>query len=532
MASRMISMSNAHPPAKFVKPIHFNNLTNSNNDDNVTNLTKSDILSSPSDNPVDTRWTLGLMNAEGKYLTAESFGYKINATGNTLRKKQKWSIEQDNDEFCFLISPLGCYLSTDKYGKLSCEKEVSDSDCRFLLEANSDGKWAFKSANYGYYFGGVGDRLHCFSKTPELWIVHLAIHPQINLRHALRKRYARLEDDEIHVDEIIPWGSDCLITIEFREDKYAIRTSNGMYLHKDGKLVTLPSEDTLFSVEFHKGCVAFKHSNGKYLTPVGPQGIITARSKCVTKDELFMFDANHAQIALIANNGKLASVKQGLDVSANQIEINDTETFQLEEDESNTRWNLRTNSNKYWKLENNHGIQSTGRALDSNSQFEITWIKSGHVVIKACNGKYLTAAATGHMRAVSENITDMEIFRISVVNRPILVLKCVYGMVGYKNKTSYKLECNKSTFNVIMLEESDDMMGFYHLKGSHGQFWEIGSDNTLSANSTLATKFSIELMPNNRMLIKGPNGCYLKGEQNGNLTSNVQDQKLATEWEF
>ncbi len=78
------------------------------------------------------------------------------------------------------------------------------------------------------------------------------------MRHALRKRYARLEDDEIHIDEIIPWGSDCLITIEFREEKYAIRTSNGMYLNKDGKLVTLPSEDTLFNIEFHKGCVAFK----------------------------------------------------------------------------------------------------------------------------------------------------------------------------------------------------------------------------------------------------------------------------------
>ena len=49
-----------------------------------------------------------------------------------------------------------------------------------------------------------------------------------------------------------------MITIEFREERYAIRTSNGMYLNRDGKLVPLPSEDTLFSIEFHKGCVAFK----------------------------------------------------------------------------------------------------------------------------------------------------------------------------------------------------------------------------------------------------------------------------------
>jgi fascin 1/2 len=49
-----------------------------------------------------------------------------------------------------------------------------------------------------------------------------------------------------------------LITIEFREEKYAIRTSNGMYLNMNGKLVNMPSDDTLFSIEFHKGCVAFK----------------------------------------------------------------------------------------------------------------------------------------------------------------------------------------------------------------------------------------------------------------------------------
>jgi hypothetical protein len=122
---------------------------------------------------------LGLVNKDGKYLTAENFGFKINATGNTLRKKQKWSIEQDNNEFVYLKSPLNFYLSADKYGKLSCEKPSPDSDCRFILESNDDGKWSFKSATHGYYFGGSNDQLHCFSKTPEWWIVHLALHPQV-----------------------------------------------------------------------------------------------------------------------------------------------------------------------------------------------------------------------------------------------------------------------------------------------------------------------------------------------------------------
>lgn len=458
------------------------------------------------------KWNLGLMKPDGKYLTAENFGFKINASGNTLRKKQKWQIEQDLDEFFYLISPLGCYLSTDKYGKLTCEKLASDDDCKFFLETNASGKWAFKSASHGYYFGGSGDHLHCFSKTPEWWIVHLAIHPQINLRHVLRKRYARLEDDEIHVDEIIPWGSDCLITIEFRDEKYAIRTSNGMYLHSDGKLTQAPSEDTLFNIEMHKGCVAFKNKHGKYLTAVGPQGVVTARSKSVTKDELFIFDPNHIQISMIANNGKLVSVKQGVDVSANQIELADTETFQLEEDTVNEKWSFRTNTNRYWKLDTSNGVQANSDLRAPSCLFDMVWIKAGHVVLRAANGKYVSAAATGHMRATSDTVSDLEVFRVSLVNRPILVLKCEYGLIGYKNRTGYKLECNKSTFNVIMLEECDD--GYYTFKGSHGLYWDIGSDNSLSANSTVKNRFSMELLPNNKMLIRGPNGCYLKLVEN------------------
>lgn len=94
------------------------------------------------------------------------------------------------------------------------------------------------------------------------------------------------------------------------------------------------------------------------------------------------------------------------------------------------------------------------------------WLKAGHVALRASNGKFISAAATGHMRASSDIVSDLEVFRMSLVNRPILVLKCEYGLVGYKNKANFKLECNKSTFNVIMLEEATDFPGFYCLKGN------------------------------------------------------------------
>ena len=44
--------------------------------------------------------------------------------------------------------------------------------------------------------------------------------------------------EEIHVEENVPWGEDTLFTLEFREEanKYAIHTCTNMYLQKDGKL--------------------------------------------------------------------------------------------------------------------------------------------------------------------------------------------------------------------------------------------------------------------------------------------------------
>ncbi len=95
------------------------------------------------------------------------------------------------------------------------------------------------------------------------------------------------------------------------------------------------------------------------MTPVGPQGVVLARSKCITKDELFVFDPSHTQISLIGPNGKYVSTKQGIDVSANQIEHDNTENFQLENDASNAKWMFRSSTNTYWKLETNNGIQAS-----------------------------------------------------------------------------------------------------------------------------------------------------------------------------
>lgn len=50
----------------------------------------------------------------------------------------------------------------------------------------------------------------------------------------------------------------------------------------------------------------------------------------------------------------------GVDLTANQEEISDHETFQLEFDWSTKRWYIRTMQDKYWTLETGGGIQAAG----------------------------------------------------------------------------------------------------------------------------------------------------------------------------
>lgn len=491
------------------------------------------------------QWKVGLVNFQTRYLTAETFGCKINASGTTMRKKQLWIIEHDptEDDTVYIRSHLGRYLAGDKRGNVTCSSEEIGEAERFSIQYHTDGsgRWAVRNRVTGYYFGGAEDSLKCYEKQPgqsEWWTVHLAIHPQVNLRNLNRQKYAFLDPttDRLQVTALIPWGQAALVTLEFRDGRYCVRSSDGRYLHRDGSLVSDPSPDTSFSLEIKSGQfsgLALKDCTGKYLTAVGREAVMQARNKSIGKDELFTIEDSHPQVIFKAHNGKMVSIRQGVDPTANQDdEVTDRETFQVEFDKKAEQWRILTADNKYWSLEAASGIQAIGNAQSGKGLFSLEWLDDGAAAIKASNGKYLTARMNGSLYAVSDEVSEKERFLITIINKPRLVLKCDYGFVGLKTPTNPRYECNRATYDSIILQHAGDLTSAYHLQSHNGKYWMVDGDGNMTADSVQPVPFIFEMRGQSRMTIKCPNGNYISGEQNGIMAAKSNDLEKATFWEY
>lgn len=160
---------------------------------------------------------------------------------------------------------------------------------------------------------------------------------QVNLRNVNRQKYVCLNlanasaeagsnavssvspspADQLRVSSLIPWGVQSLVTLEFGADgRYAIRTCDDRYLHRDGSLVSAPGPDTSFAIELKSvgqgsAGLALRDRNGKYLAGVGRDAVVQARNAAAGKDELFAVEESHPQVFVTAHNGKMVSIKQG-----------------------------------------------------------------------------------------------------------------------------------------------------------------------------------------------------------------------------
>ncbi|XP_052759298.1 protein singed [Galleria mellonella] len=486
-------------------------------------------------------WTIGLINSRYRYLTAETFGFKINANGTSLKKKQIWTLEpagNANDSMIYLRSHLDKYLAVDSFGNVTCESEEKEAGSKFQISVSDDnsGRWALRNVERGYYLGSSSDKLCCTAKVPgdaELWHVHLAARPQVNLRSIGRKRFAHLSEtlDEIHVDANVPWGEDTLFTLEFRADeggKYALHTCNNKYLSAGGKLLDTCTPLCLFSAEYHAGALALRDGTGAYLAPIGSKAVLKTRSTAVTRDELFSLEDSLPQAAFVAAlNEKYVSVKQGVDVTANQDEISSHETFQLEFDWATRRWYIRTMQDRYWTLETGGGIQASGDNKSSNALFELEWQGDGAVAFRANNGKYLNTKRSGHLYANADSIDDNCKYYFYLINRPILVLKCEQGFVGPKG---VKLECNKANYETIQVIRGPK--GAVYFKGQNGKYWHADSES-VTCDSDSPQGFHLELREPTRLAIRAAASReYLAAAKNGNFRLVGTDLSTATHWEY
>ncbi|KAM9832187.1 fascin-2b [Neosynchiropus ocellatus] len=489
----------------------------------------------PSNGNRPLKLQFGLINHESRYLTAESFGYKVNASAPSLKRKQIWTLEQDSQDtqVIYLRSHLGRYLASDKDGRVTCEADGRNSDCRFLIVPRSDGRWALQSEQHLRFFGGSRDYLSCFAQVitdAELWAIHLALHPQANLLSVARKRYAHLsaEDGEIAVDLNIPWGVAALLTLVYVDGKYSLKTCDCRFLGNDGKLLVQSSRSAAYTLELKCGKLAFKDCEGKYLSPMGPTGTLrSGRCSKPGKDELFDLEESHPQVVLMAANGRYVSIRQGVSLAANQEDETDMETFQMEIDKESSKCTFRSIQGNYWDLVAHGGIQSTASEVSASSKFTVEWLDC-KVAIKAYNGKYICTKKNGQLLAVSDCVGEDEQLTLKLINRPMLILRGENGFIC-RHRNSNTLDASRSVYDIFHLQFSD---GAYHISGEDGRFWYVNSVGLVCSDGELPEGFSLALLEHGRLAIRAKNGKYLRGDPGGTLKADGLHLSRSTLWEY
>ncbi|XP_048223308.1 fascin-2 [Perognathus longimembris pacificus] len=482
------------------------------------------------------RIQFGLLNDADRYLTAESFGFKVNASAPGLKRKQTWVLEPDPGQGPAVLlrsTHLGRYLSAGEDGRVACEAERPGPDCRFLVLPQPDGRWALRSQPHGRFFGGTEDRLSCFAtavSAAELWTVHLAIHPQAHLRSVGRRRYVHLcaREDELAAEGDVPWGVAALLTLLFRGRRYCLQSCDSRYLRSDGRLVREPEARACYTLELKAGKLAFKDCDGRYLAPVGPAGTLKAgRNTRPGHDELFDLEASPPQVVLLAANRRYVSVRQGVNVSANQDEALDHETFLMQTDPQTKKCTFYSSTGGYWALVAHGGIQATATQVSASTLFEMEW-RGRRVALKASNGRYVCMKKNGQLAATSDFVGADEEFVLKLINRPLLVLRGLDGFVCQR-RGSNQLDTNRSVYDVFRLGFRD---GAYHIRGLGGGFWYTGSHGSVCSDGELAEDFLFEFRERGRLAIRAGSGKYLRGGASGLLRADADAPAGAALWEY
>lgn len=478
--------------------------------------------------------TRSLRNGAGKYLTAETFNFKLATAASIMKKKQIWFLEQaEGADYVFIRSHLGKYLAVNVDGNMYADSDDKSEEAQLIIEAQDDGRWCLRSNKYTWYLGNdpsiERNSFESDLQEKHKWTVHLAMHPQVCLFNKCRKAYVHLEDNQMCTNELIPWGEDATVTLHFFADDgtYGLIASNGAYLSSSGALLEQPDESAKFVIVFKDSKVSFKSkTNGKFLTALGAKGTCKATKSAVTSDELFSMEDSFPQLKFTAVNGKKISRKQGVEISASTKETTDLEVFQVEP-VGNNKWTFKTCKSEFWMLVDGAVKAVEGADLSSaDAQFEIEWI-GNTIAMKASNGKYLEQKLNGYIHASADapSTDSKSVFVYEIINRPKLVLRGEYGFIG--TLPSGLLECNKSTPEVYSMHVTQ---GYCKISHANGKYWRVG-DNGVTCQGDTPEQYCMSLHEDS-MLCLYKDGKYFEGFQNGAFTLTGAGPGKSTFFEY
>jgi hypothetical protein len=535
--------------------------------------------------------TVGLVNGKHRYLTAETFGFKISANGQQLKRRQQWTIEPfpentgpdgsissaasvssqcppmpaggqqqqpqqqqvsaDPNDPCILTlagpmmiggaslssmksssngsaasdqdacaeehenvaikSHLNKYLAVDSFGNVTCDSDEKNENARFTITicSMSQGRskeehiyWAFKNVERGYYLGTTDDGMICCNaKMPksraELWHLHLLPARGASffaIKSLGRKRFARVTSAtdsqqqhanhngaadaqlQVQLDANISWGPATLFQFKYYEGgRYSLLTNDDRLLTNEGACISwrpdnessLPPAECLFTLEYHSGYLAFRDSFSQYLAAAGRSSVLRSRSIGVSRDELFVFESVPIQVSIKATfNNRWVSIKQGVDLSANQTETTSQfETFQLTYHKQTQNWSIMTYDCNYWTVSQNTNTVCVCRPGDyeglTRGQFRLIWSDSDasfrlkHVDINR-QERWVAARKSGQLFLAGSSHEPVK-FVMRFQSRRSLNLRPIdgSGFVGLKSASSKHLEANKASPDTIEIDYSE-----------------------------------------------------------------------------
>lgn len=485
-------------------------------------------------------WALGFRDANGKYLTVENFGHRLNINGTSMKNKQIFRLEQDEGAGAkvFIRTPHGRYLTAKADGTWAADAEARGANEEFEIEVQPDGRWALKSA-HGHYCGGSGETIDAFTKElaeDRLFVVNLAMHPQVCVWNVNRKTYLHQEGDVVNSDEPIPWGADATITLKFFDQtgKYGLQTCDGRFLKSDGTLTNTENDPTIqYTLDMFGGQMAFRASNDMYLTCLGAKGTCRATKQGPPgKDELFVLEDSHPQIKMTSWQGKKVSIRSSVEATANQAETTDTERFQIEID-GNGLWNIRCSKNTFWYTNGDGTIMTDGAGKsDANSKFTIEWLNDS-IALKASNGKYVVAKKNGGLIAREGEVTKEATFVYELINRPLLVLRGQHGFVSTTEKSQQLMSTSAKAYVYNMHVQA----GVCQISDPKAGYWQVTSDgSTVSVTGSKPTPFFLEFVGLSKITLKhvaeDGTAAYLRSHQNGAITVDGDKVEASTTFEF